>query len=106
MIIVWGRMTANEGDLDKLKMISLEHVHRSRGEPGCLHHSVQIDVENPQQLVFYEEWEDMSFLQAHFKVPGSNQFIADAKKMSSSNNFDMKMYEASLIWKIVNTKKD
>ncbi|MFT5210056.1 MAG: quinol monooxygenase YgiN [Flavobacterium sp.] len=96
MIIVWGRMTANDGDIDNLIKVSLEHVHRSREEPGCLHHSVQVDVENAQQLVFYEEWEDMAALQTHFKVPGSNQFVTEAKKMCSSKNFDMKMYEASL----------
>ena len=95
MIIVWGRMTAKEGDLEQLKEVSLEHVYRSRKEPGCLHHSVQVNVEKTNELVFYEEWEDMASLKVHFSVAASNQFIAAAKRLSSSENFDMKMYEAN-----------
>ena len=56
--------------------MSLEHVLRSRLESGCLRHSVQVDVENPDRLVFYEEWADMDSLTAHFAVPESAQFVA------------------------------
>ena len=95
MIIVWGSMTARSDSLDELLKISLEHVHRSREEPGCLLHSVQIDVENKERLVFYEEWQDMAALQAHFKVAESGQFVQQAKQLSESGGFDMSMYEAN-----------
>lgn len=97
MIIVWGSMTAKANDLEALLEISLEHVHRSRNEPGCVLHSVQIDAENKNRIVFYEEWQDMEALQMHFKVSESEQFIKDAKVLSEIGDFDMKMYEATLL---------
>jgi len=97
MIIVWGSMTAKANKLDALLKISLEHVHRSRNEPGCVLHSVQIDAENMNRIVFYEEWQDMNALQTHFKVPESGQFIQDAKVLSETGDFDMKMYDATLL---------
>jgi len=97
MIIVWGSMTAKANAMEELLKISLEHVRRSRGEPGCVLHSVQIDVENKNRIVFYEEWQDMDALKVHFKVPASGQFVNDAKLLSEAGGFDMKMYESTLL---------
>jgi quinol monooxygenase YgiN len=76
MIIVTGRMTAKPGRLDDAVRVSLEHVRRSRTEPGCLVHSVHQDVEDPNTLVFFEQWEDRAVLTAHFAVPESRAFVA------------------------------
>ena len=50
MIIVTGDLVASATAFEELRRISLEHVHRSRAEPGCLHHSVQVDCEIPCAL--------------------------------------------------------
>ena len=94
MIIVWGRVNVKPGHFDDVLRLSLEHVHRSRKEPGCLHHSVQSDVENPLSLVFYEEWEDMAALQLHFQVPESGQFVAALTALLTGDP-EMKVYEAT-----------
>ena len=75
MIIVWGSIEAKSDCLDEVNRLSLEHVHRSRGESGCISHSVQRDVENPNRCIFFEEWEDMTVLQAHFAVPEFQRFV-------------------------------
>jgi len=74
MIIVTGRVLARAETLEEVRRISLEHVHRSRLEPGCLLHSVHHDVENPSRLVFLEHWLDRDALAAHFGVPASRAF--------------------------------
>lgn len=74
MIIVTGAVEVSDQNLDELKKISLEHVARSRLEDGCLLHSVQLDLENPNRLVFVEEWQNIIALQVHFKVPASIKF--------------------------------
>ena len=53
----------------------LEHVRRSRSEPGCRLHSVHQDVEDPMRVVFLEHWEDEAALAAHFAVAASNAFV-------------------------------
>ena len=53
MIVVTGSVTARADSFDEVRKLSLEHVHRSRTEPGCISHAVHVDCENPQRLVFF-----------------------------------------------------
>ena len=58
MIVVTGSVTAREDSVDQMRELSLEHVRRSRMEPGCISHAVHVDCENPLRLVFFEQWAD------------------------------------------------
>ena len=75
MIVVTGSVTAREDSLGEVRKLSLEHVHRSRQEPGCISHAVHVDCENPLRLVFIEQWTDRAALLAHFAVPASRNFV-------------------------------
>ena len=75
MIIVTGSVVARPDNLDEVLRLSVDHVHRSRQEPGCLLHSVHRDVEDPLRIVFLEHWESASALAAHFEVPASLAFV-------------------------------
>jgi quinol monooxygenase YgiN len=75
MIIVTGSVHARPDALDAVLTASLEHVHRSRTEPGCLLHSVHRSVEDPLLVVFVEHWADRGALRTHFAQPGSNEFV-------------------------------
>jgi len=75
MIVVTGSVTARQETFDDARQLSLEHVHRSRTEPGCISHSVHVDCENPLRLVFIEQWADRAALVAHFAVPASRNFV-------------------------------
>jgi quinol monooxygenase YgiN len=74
VIIVTGAAVGRPETLDELLRLSLEHVHRSRLEPGCLLHSVHRDVEKPHRIVFLEHWADLDALRVHFRVPASGAF--------------------------------
>ena len=74
MIIVTGSVKARPETRDEILRLSLEHVHRSRLEPGCLLHSVHRDVEDEHRFVFLEHWVDRDALNAHFRVPASGAF--------------------------------
>jgi quinol monooxygenase YgiN len=75
MIIVTGSLVAKDHAFDEALALSLEHVLRSRTEPGCISHAVHRDLENPLRLVFFEEWADRESLEAHFAVPASRAFV-------------------------------
>jgi quinol monooxygenase YgiN len=94
MIIVTGDLIADAAVFEDLRRISLEHVHRSRAEPGCLHHSVQVDCENSSRLVFFEIWADSAALKQHFSVPASREFSRAAAKLASAPP-TLQIYEAS-----------
>ncbi|ROZ63890.1 putative quinol monooxygenase [Ramlibacter sp. WS9] len=74
MIVVIGSASVRGGREEQALALSLEHVKRSRGESGCISHSVHRDAESPSRLVFLEQWEDLASLQAHFQVAASRQF--------------------------------
>jgi quinol monooxygenase YgiN len=94
MIIVTGSVLARPETIDELLALSLEHVHRSRAEPGCFSHAVHRDVENPLRLVFFEEWESRDALAAHFAVPASRAFVKAAGALANGPS-TLKVYEAS-----------
>lgn len=93
MIIVTGSVKAQPATLAQLRELSLEHVHRSRTEPGCLLHSVHHDVEDPLTLVFLEHWQDRAALDAHFRVPASSEFAKAAAALSAEPP-TIQIYEA------------
>ena len=75
MVIVTGSVVVRPDALEEAVALALEHVRRSRTEPGCLLHSVHHDVEDPNRLVFLEQWADRAALDAHFAVPASLDFV-------------------------------
>lgn len=77
-VLVTGSIQARPEHVDELLALSLEHVRRSRAEPGCISHAVHRDVEDPLRLVFVEEWADRAALLAHFAVPASRAFVKAA----------------------------
>ena len=93
MILVTGSVHAKPDTIDHALAISLEHVHRSREEPGCLLHSVHFDAEDPLHLVFVEHWADADALRAHFGVPASRAFAKELGTLAASPP-RMAIYEA------------
>lgn len=94
MIIVTGSVRARPENLDEVLALSLEHVRRSREEPGCLLHTVHQDVEDPLRVVFLEHWEDREKLDVHFAVPASGAFVAAVSALAAEPPV-MNIYEAA-----------
>jgi quinol monooxygenase YgiN len=84
MIVVTGSVTARRDSFEEVRRLSLEHVHRSRGEPGCISHAVHVDCENPLRLVFFEQWTDRAALLEHFGVPASRDFVKSLQSLAAA----------------------
>jgi quinol monooxygenase YgiN len=83
MVIVTGSIQARLDTFDELRRLSLEHVARSRAEPGCLEHGVAVDANDGLRLVFVERWADRESLLAHFQVPASRQFAKQVAQLAA-----------------------
>jgi len=94
MIIVVGSVDGRSEGFDRLVKISLEHVHRSRGEDGCIEHNVQIDCEDPLRLRFFERWRDAAALKTHFARSESRAFAQEVARLSNKPPV-MTIYEAA-----------
>lgn len=93
VLIVTGSIRVRPEELERAVELSLEHVRRSRAEPGCLLHSVHRDVEEPLRLVFLEHWSDASALRTHFDVPASGAFVRALSRLTD-NPPEMVIYDA------------
>ncbi|MGH8796187.1 MAG: putative quinol monooxygenase [Caldimonas sp.] len=78
MILVTGTLQSRADSIDSLRALAIEHVVRSRTEAGCIEHGVAVDATDSLRLVFFERWADRAALDAHFKVPASRAFVAQA----------------------------
>lgn len=94
MVLVIGSVIVKEGQLAQAIALSQEHVARSRKEPGCNAHAVHQDTENPNRLVFVEQWSDQAALAEHFKVPASRAFVKALSALAASAPL-MSVYEAT-----------
>ncbi len=92
--MVTGSVTAREDSLNEIRTLSLEHVHRSRKEPGCVSHAVHVDCENPLRLVFIEKWADRAALLAHFAVPASRDFVRALQPLAAASS-TIEIYDAT-----------
>ena len=93
MIIVTGSVVAKPDRAEEVERACLAHVRRSRGEPGCLLHTVHRDVEDPNRFVFLEHWADREALAAHFRVPGSLAFVEAVGELAAEPT-TLEMYDA------------
>ena len=96
MIIVTGSIHARADTIEEVRRLSLEHVARSRAEPGCLEHGVAVDANDGLRLVFFERWADRAALEAHFKVPASGASVRQVALLAAQPPA-IEAYEASAI---------
>lgn len=82
MILITGHVILTPEHRERMIALGAEHSARSRSEPGCLAHNCHVDVEQPDRLVFVEEWADMAAVRAHFAVPASGAFVAEMRALS------------------------
>ncbi|MEO6126419.1 MAG: putative quinol monooxygenase [Ilumatobacteraceae bacterium] len=94
MIIVTGSVQTSPETLAEALQVSLEHVRRSRLEPGCLLHSVHRDVENDHRLVFVEHWQDLDALRMHFAVQASRD-LSKALGRLATERPTIEIYDAT-----------
>lgn len=96
MILVTGTVTARPETIAEITRTALEHVHRSRQEPGCISHEVAIDPENALRLVFLERWESEAALAAHFALAESRAMFKTLQALAAESG-SMKIYRAEAI---------
>ncbi len=82
MIIILGSAIVRSDCRADALALGITHSSRSRDEPGCISHNCHIDAENPDKLVFVEQWADMAAVKQHFAVPDSGEFVRLLSQMA------------------------
>lgn len=93
MIIITGHVRLKPEHREAAFAEGIVHSRRSRAEPGCLAHNCHTDAEDPDRMVFVEEWADMAAVKAHFAVPESGAFVRAVGAMAAEAPV-MRIFEA------------
>ncbi len=99
MIVVTGSVTARQDSFEEVRRLCLEHVQRSRTEPGCISHAVHVDCENPLRMVFFEQWADRAALLTHFAVPASRELVRSLQSLAAAAT-TIELYDATRLEKL------
>ena len=81
MIIITGSIVIHPEHRAEALTLGIAHSQRSRAEPGCITHNCHSDAEDPNRIVFVEEWADMAAVKVHFAVPASGDFVRKLTSM-------------------------
>ncbi|MBV7392908.1 putative quinol monooxygenase [Mameliella sediminis] len=71
-----ARMVAAPGQADGLADHMKQLVEDTRKEPGCLRYDLLRGTDNPDILIFVEEWENRDLWQAHMAGEAIRAFNA------------------------------
>ena len=93
MIIITGSAVIHPAHFAEALALGVERSARSRAEPGCIAHNCHVDAEDPNRIVFVEEWADLAAVKAHFGVPASGEFVRNLGAMAVGKP-EMKIFEA------------
>ncbi|MEX0286972.1 MAG: putative quinol monooxygenase [Paracoccaceae bacterium] len=76
MIIVTGVIELEAAGIDKARAAAVDMMRETRKEDGCLVYEFSQLIENPNQFRVYEEWANLTALEAHFDAPHMGVFRA------------------------------
>jgi hypothetical protein len=69
MILVTGSILAREDAFDEVLRSCIEHVERSRKEPGCISHDVHVDCQNPRAAATAKKMMALGINSSTLKAP-------------------------------------
>jgi quinol monooxygenase YgiN len=69
MIYVVATLTIKPGSLEALRGPAAACMAETRKEKGCISYELFASLDDPQKLVFIEQWETREDLTAHSKQP-------------------------------------
>ena len=100
MILITGHILMRPETRAAAIALGIEHSARSRAEPGCIAHHVQLDAENDLRLTIVEQWADLAAVKAHFAVPASVDFARQLGALASASPV-MQIFQAEDITALI-----
>ncbi|WP_218933747.1 putative quinol monooxygenase [Rubripirellula lacrimiformis] len=78
-LVVVASLTANAGSGDELFAAIASIIQASRAEAGCQSYICHRNIENADEIVVYEVWDDEAALQKHSQSEHFQRFLSEAK---------------------------
>lgn len=69
MIYLIAKLKTKPGSMAAIREAVAPCLEATRKEPGCICYDLYQNIEDPDSLVFVEQWETREALAAHFETP-------------------------------------
>lgn len=76
VIVVAGRARLRNGKREQAVAAATRMIEATRSEPGCRQYRYGFAVDDPDELMVFELWEDQGALDAHFQTSHMAEFTA------------------------------
>ncbi len=96
MLVVSGEIRVAPESRATAVAAAIKVEQATRQESGCLSYTFYSDLEDPNVLRIFEEWETEAALGAHFKTPHIAQFRSDMAQLKVLSR-QIKRYEVTAV---------
>ena len=76
MVLVAGRITIRQEMREQAVAAAIKVTRATKTDAGCLQYHFYSDLENPNVLHVFEEWESAEALSAHLALSHTTEFLA------------------------------
>jgi quinol monooxygenase YgiN len=76
MIVIAGSVAVRPERREEALRVARTMAAATRQEPGCVTYRFSIDVDDPNTMLLFEEWETEEALGRHFQTPHMDAFRA------------------------------
>ncbi|RMH03389.1 MAG: antibiotic biosynthesis monooxygenase [Planctomycetota bacterium] len=76
MHVIAAELRAAPGRREELLALCRRMLAPSRAEEGCLSYRFFVDPDDPERVLFFEEWRDRAAIDRHFATPHFRDFQA------------------------------
>lgn len=96
MVVVHARFRLRPGAADAFARLRAPMVAATRAEPGCTTYRVYVGTEDPDEVVFVEEWTTRAALERHFTTPHFEAFVAAMSSLATRPP-EVRIYDATAV---------
>ena len=80
-ITVVAKIVAKKETIESVQGEVLKLITPTRQEPGCIEYRLHRDNQDPEIFLFYENWENNSFLEQHLNSAHFRSFAAAVENL-------------------------
>ena len=96
MIVVAGAAKVKPDKRGKAVLSALAMAEATKEEPGCISYEFFVDIQDPNRIFIFEQWEDQAALDAHNLSEHMAEFREQLPDLLASS-LDVKRYVVSEI---------
>ena len=74
MIVIAGKIPVRADRREEAIQAALDMQKATQAEEGCISYRFNADLEHPNDIFIFEEWESQEHLNAHFNTPHMKVF--------------------------------